>query len=73
MAVLRLLHRSEQGHRPRSRRLPDITREFLHLGLPVVRHLTAARGGTARAPSTPGAGSVCTLRLPAAATAPRDG
>ncbi|MEV6612641.1 HAMP domain-containing sensor histidine kinase [Streptomyces sp. NPDC051051] len=42
------------------------------LGLPIVRHLTAAHGGTARAASTPGAGSVFTLRLPAA-TAPRDG
>ncbi|KQX63890.1 HAMP domain-containing sensor histidine kinase [Streptomyces sp. Root1310] len=42
------------------------------LGLPIVRHLTVAHGGTARAASTPGAGSVFTLRLPAA-TAPGDG
>ncbi|MFE9675687.1 sensor histidine kinase [Streptomyces sp. NPDC006259] len=42
------------------------------LGLPIVRHLTAAHGGTARAASTPGSGSVFTLRLPAG-PAPRDG
>lgn len=36
------------------------------LGLPIVRHLTVAHGGTAQAASTPGAGSVFTLRLPAA-------
>lgn len=42
------------------------------LGLPIVRQLTAAHGGTARAASTPGAGSVFTLRLPSAA-APEDG
>ncbi|MGW1786087.1 sensor histidine kinase [Streptomyces sp. NPDC002143] len=36
------------------------------LGLPIVRQLTAAHGGTAEAASTPGAGSVFTLRLPAA-------
>ncbi|MEV6180858.1 HAMP domain-containing sensor histidine kinase [Streptomyces sp. NPDC052015] len=42
------------------------------LGLPIVRHLTAAHGGTADAASTPGEGSVFTLRLPAA-TPPRDG
>jgi two-component system sensor histidine kinase BaeS len=42
------------------------------LGLPIVRHLMAAHGGTADAASTPGEGSVFTLRLPAA-TAPRDG
>ncbi|MDR6978914.1 two-component system sensor histidine kinase BaeS [Streptomyces sp. 3330] len=41
------------------------------LGLPIVRQLTDAHGGTARATSTPGAGSVFTLRLPAAA-APAD-
>ncbi|MEU2284099.1 ATP-binding protein [Streptomyces sp. NPDC013178] len=42
------------------------------LGLPIVRHLTTAHGGTAEATSTPGAGSVFTLRLPAA-TPPQDG
>ncbi|MFE7646052.1 sensor histidine kinase [Streptomyces phaeoluteigriseus] len=42
------------------------------LGLSIVRHLTAAHGGTAQAASTPGTGSVFTLRLPAART-PRDG
>ncbi|WP_405966581.1 HAMP domain-containing histidine kinase [Streptomyces sp. NBC_00015] len=42
------------------------------LGLPIVRHLTVAHGGTAQATSTPGAGSVFTLRLPAA-TPPGDG
>ncbi|MFE7928597.1 sensor histidine kinase [Streptomyces sp. NPDC057456] len=42
------------------------------LGLPIVRQLTDAHGGTAQAASTPGAGSVFTLRLPAA-TAPGDG
>ncbi|QJS99563.1 HAMP domain-containing histidine kinase [Streptomyces asoensis] len=42
------------------------------LGLPIVRQLTAAHGGTAQAESTPGTGSVFTLRLPAA-TAPGDG
>ncbi|MFR9793054.1 sensor histidine kinase [Streptomyces sp. MB22_4] len=35
------------------------------LGLPIVRHLVAAHGGTARAASGPGAGAVFTLRLPA--------
>ncbi|WP_282702386.1 HAMP domain-containing sensor histidine kinase [Streptomyces sp. CC219B] len=34
------------------------------LGLPIVRHLVAAHGGTAEAASEPGAGSVFTLRLP---------
>ncbi|WP_109004407.1 sensor histidine kinase [Streptomyces rishiriensis] len=42
------------------------------LGLPIVRQLTAAHGGTAEAASTPGAGSVFTLRLPAAPP-PADG
>ncbi|WP_406010725.1 HAMP domain-containing histidine kinase [Streptomyces sp. NBC_00637] len=42
------------------------------LGLPIVRQLTDAHGGTARATSTPGEGSVFTLRLPAA-KAPGDG
>lgn len=37
------------------------------LGLPIVRHLVAAHGGTAGAASEPGAGSVFSLRLPAAA------
>lgn len=37
------------------------------LGLPIVRHLVAAHGGTARAASEPGTGTVFTLRLPAAA------
>ncbi|ANS62680.1 sensor histidine kinase [Streptomyces lincolnensis] len=36
------------------------------LGLPIVRHLVAAHGGTAVARSEPGAGSVFTLRLPGA-------
>ncbi|MEW2623226.1 HAMP domain-containing sensor histidine kinase [Streptomyces sp. NPDC048106] len=36
------------------------------LGLPIVRHLLAAHGGTARAASEPGQGAVFTLRLPAA-------
>ncbi|ELS50497.1 sensor histidine kinase [Streptomyces viridochromogenes] len=36
------------------------------LGLPIVRHLVAAHGGTARATSEPGTGSVFTLRLPGA-------
>jgi two-component system sensor histidine kinase BaeS len=36
------------------------------LGLPIVRHLVAAHGGTADAASEPGAGSVFTLRLPGA-------
>ena len=36
------------------------------LGLPIVRQLMAAHGGTAEAASTPGTGSVFTLRLPAA-------
>lgn len=34
------------------------------LGLPIVRHLLAAHGGTAEATSEPGTGSVFTLRLP---------
>lgn len=37
------------------------------LGLPIVRHLVAAHQGTVEAASEPGAGSVFTLRLPAAA------
>ncbi len=37
------------------------------LGLPIVRHLVAAHGGTAEATSEPGAGSVFTLRLPGVA------
>ncbi len=37
------------------------------LGLPIVRHLAAAHGGTAEVASEPGAGSVFTLRLPGAA------
>ncbi|NNN29913.1 HAMP domain-containing histidine kinase [Streptomyces sp. S3(2020)] len=37
------------------------------LGLPIVRHLVAAHGGTAQATSEPGAGSVFTLRVPALA------
>ncbi|MBT2422431.1 HAMP domain-containing histidine kinase [Streptomyces sp. ISL-22] len=36
------------------------------LGLPIVRHLVAAHGGTARAVTEPGTGSVFTLRLPGA-------
>jgi two-component system sensor histidine kinase BaeS len=36
------------------------------LGLPIVRHLVAAHGGTADAASRPGTGSVFTLRLPSA-------
>ena len=35
------------------------------LGLPIVRQLTAAHGGTAEAAGAPGAGAVFTLRLPA--------
>ncbi|MFE2629464.1 sensor histidine kinase [Streptomyces sp. NPDC059374] len=35
------------------------------LGLPIVRQLTAAHGGTAEASGAPGAGAVFTLRLPA--------
>ncbi|WP_405623098.1 sensor histidine kinase [Streptomyces sp. NBC_00076] len=34
------------------------------LGLPIVRHLVAAHGGSVEAASEPGAGSVFTLRLP---------
>ncbi|MFF7125654.1 ATP-binding protein [Streptomyces sp. NPDC008240] len=41
------------------------------LGLPIVRHLVAAHGGTAEAASEPDAGAVFTLRLPAA-PAPAD-
>ncbi|MFJ9820873.1 sensor histidine kinase [Streptomyces sp. NPDC101151] len=42
------------------------------LGLPIVRHLVAAHGGTATAASEPDTGAVFTLRLPAAAP-PADG
>ncbi|MFJ8109383.1 ATP-binding protein [Streptomyces sp. NPDC096132] len=42
------------------------------LGLAIVRHLMAAHGGTAEAASTPGTGSVFTLRLPAAAAPAED-
>ncbi|NUQ95733.1 MAG: HAMP domain-containing protein [Streptomyces sp.] len=38
------------------------------LGLPIVRHLVAAHGGTADAACEPGAGAVFTLRLPGAPT-----
>ncbi|MEV0176154.1 HAMP domain-containing sensor histidine kinase [Streptomyces sp. NPDC050803] len=41
------------------------------LGLPIVRHLVAAHGGTAEAASEPGGGSVFTLRLPGS-EAPKD-
>ncbi|WAZ19342.1 HAMP domain-containing histidine kinase [Streptomyces cinnabarinus] len=41
------------------------------LGLPIVRHLVAAHGGTAEADSEPGTGSVFTLRLPGG-SAPED-
>ncbi|WP_225833747.1 cell wall metabolism sensor histidine kinase WalK [Streptomyces sp. NK08204] len=41
------------------------------LGLPIVRHLVAAHGGTAEAASEPGAGALFTLRLPTA-QAPED-
>ncbi|MEW1776302.1 HAMP domain-containing sensor histidine kinase [Streptomyces sp. NPDC086777] len=41
------------------------------LGLPIVRHLLAAHGGTAEARSEPGKGAEFTLRLPAA-PAPAD-
>lgn len=34
------------------------------LGLPIVRHLVAAHGGTVEAASEPGIGSLFTLRLP---------
>ncbi|WP_406491200.1 HAMP domain-containing histidine kinase [Streptomyces sp. NBC_01604] len=37
------------------------------LGLPIVRHLVAAHGGTAEVTSEPGTGSVFTLRLPGTA------
>ncbi|MFE0514497.1 ATP-binding protein, partial [Streptomyces sp. NPDC058964] len=42
------------------------------LGLPIVRHLVAAHGGTAAAASEPGGGAEFTLRLPAAPP-PEDG
>ncbi|MFJ8794456.1 sensor histidine kinase [Streptomyces sp. NPDC102462] len=42
------------------------------LGLPIVRHLVAAHGGTAGAASEPGQGAVFTLRLPGIPP-PRDG
>ncbi|MGW4734796.1 sensor histidine kinase [Streptomyces shenzhenensis] len=42
------------------------------LGLPIVRHLVAAHGGTAGAASEPGQGAVLTLRLPGIPP-PRDG
>ncbi|GAA3769921.1 HAMP domain-containing sensor histidine kinase [Streptomyces coacervatus] len=38
------------------------------LGLPIVRHLIAAHGGTAEATSEPGTGSAFTLRLPGSTT-----
>ncbi|MEU9174790.1 HAMP domain-containing sensor histidine kinase [Streptomyces sp. NPDC048420] len=38
------------------------------LGLPIVRHLVAAHGGTVEATSEPGTGSVFTLRLPGGPT-----
>ncbi|MGV9574631.1 ATP-binding protein, partial [Streptomyces nigra] len=37
------------------------------LGLPIVRQLTAAHGGTVGAAGAPGEGAVFTLRLPAGA------
>jgi two-component system sensor histidine kinase BaeS len=42
------------------------------LGLPIVRHLVAAHGGTAEAAGAPGKGAEFTLRLPGTA-APQDG
>ncbi|MFF4546913.1 sensor histidine kinase [Streptomyces sp. NPDC001435] len=42
------------------------------LGLPIVRHLVAAHGGTAEAAGEPGKGAEFTLRLPGTA-APQDG
>ncbi|MCX4853079.1 HAMP domain-containing histidine kinase [Streptomyces canus] len=38
------------------------------LGLPIVRHLVAAHGGTVQAASEPGVGSLFTLRLPGGPT-----
>ncbi|MEV6836681.1 HAMP domain-containing sensor histidine kinase [Streptomyces sp. NPDC051133] len=43
------------------------------LGLPIVRHLLAAHGGSAEAAAAPGAGAVFTLRLPAAGRPPDAG
>ncbi|MFJ6728728.1 MULTISPECIES: sensor histidine kinase [unclassified Streptomyces] len=42
------------------------------LGLPIVRQLTAAHGGTAHAASVPGTGSTFTLRLPPAPPPPEN-
>ncbi|MFF9088361.1 sensor histidine kinase [Streptomyces sp. NPDC014991] len=57
----RVFDRFWRAERSRSRRTGGSG-----LGLPIVRHLVAAHGGTAEAASEPGAGAVFTLRLPGA-------
>ncbi|MEU3856755.1 HAMP domain-containing sensor histidine kinase [Streptomyces sp. NPDC028722] len=57
----RVFDRFWRAERSRSRRTGGSG-----LGLPIVRHLLAAHGGTAEAASEPGAGAVFTLRLPGA-------
>lgn len=63
--LARVFDRFWRGEKSRSRRTGGSG-----LGLAIVRKLAEAHGGTATAVSTPGEGSVFTLRLPAGEAAP---
>ncbi|MCX0247180.1 sensor histidine kinase, partial [Streptomyces drozdowiczii] len=63
--LARVFDRFWRGEKSRSRRTGGSG-----LGLAIVRKLAEAHGGTATASSTPGEGSVFTLRFPAGTTSP---